>query len=45
MRDSGVRLGLVTAGHREIVEPQLDATGQAEKWQAFLNQTVGGQTS
>ncbi len=27
LRDAGSRLGIVTAGHREIVEPQLEQTG------------------
>jgi HAD superfamily hydrolase (TIGR01509 family) len=30
LRDSGVTLGIVTAGHREIVLPQLEATGLGE---------------
>ena len=29
LRDAGSRLGIVTAGHREIVEPQLERTGLA----------------
>lgn len=30
LRDAGSRLGIVTAGHREIVLPQLDSTGLAD---------------
>jgi HAD superfamily hydrolase (TIGR01509 family) len=30
LRDSGATLGIVTAGHREIVLPQLEATGLGE---------------
>ena len=30
LRDAGARLGIVTAGHREIVLPQLEATGLAD---------------
>lgn len=29
LREAGSRLGIVTAGHREIVEPQLERTGLA----------------
>jgi phosphoglycolate phosphatase-like HAD superfamily hydrolase len=29
LRDAGATLGIVTAGHREIVEPQLERTGLA----------------
>jgi HAD superfamily hydrolase (TIGR01509 family) len=38
LRAAGSRLGLVTAGHREIVEPQLGATGLG----AFLEMAVFG---
>jgi HAD superfamily hydrolase (TIGR01549 family) len=29
LRDAGSRLGIVTAGHRDVVEPQLERTGLA----------------